>query len=126
MFKGYYLTLNMSTYQVPHGEGILKTPEISISSVCIEFWYSMPGTTSGIKVEIETSWGHVETIWQKNEKFNYGKWSKQALVINCFDKYKASIYTVCQISSIKPEVYENMTLVDFVKKKNLFTLLFHL
>ncbi|XP_076105635.1 MAM and LDL-receptor class A domain-containing protein 1-like [Mytilus galloprovincialis] len=99
--SGYYLTLNMSRWQVPHGEGILKTPEISISSVCIEFWYSMPGTTSGIKVEVETSWGHVETIWQKKGKFNYGKWSKQALVINCFDWFKASIFTVCQISFIK-------------------------
>ncbi|VDI38491.1 Hypothetical predicted protein [Mytilus galloprovincialis] len=89
--SGYYLTLNMSTWKVHHGEGILKTPDISIPSVCIEFWYSMPGTTSGIKVEIETSWGHVETIWQKTGKFNYGKWSKQALVINCFDRYKASI-----------------------------------
>ncbi|XP_052098974.1 MAM and LDL-receptor class A domain-containing protein 1-like [Mytilus californianus] len=78
----------MSTYRVPHGEGILKTPEINLTSVCVEFWYSMPGSTSGIKVEIETSWGHVETIWSNKGKINAGKWSTQALVINCYDKYK--------------------------------------
>ncbi|CAC5388821.1 unnamed protein product [Mytilus coruscus] len=102
--SGYYLTLNMSTYHVPHGEGILKTPEINLTSVCVEFWYSIPGATSGIKLEIETSWGHVETIWSKKGKINAGKWNKQALVINCYDKYKAS--TVSKISFIKPDIHD--------------------
>lgn len=107
IFKGYYLTLNLSTWQVHHGEGILQTPEIRLPSVCVEFSYSMPGTTSGMKVEIETSWGHTETIWQKKGKLNSGKWSKQALVINFYGKYKASIkYTVWQMSFIKLDDYD--------------------
>lgn len=89
-FLGYYLTLNMSTYVVRHGEGILKTPEINLTSVCLEFSYSLPGTTSGIKVEIETSGGQVETIWQKSGTINYGKWNTKSLVINRNDRYKAS------------------------------------
>ncbi|XP_076104575.1 uncharacterized protein LOC143073128 [Mytilus galloprovincialis] len=86
--SGYYLKLNLSTWQVHHGEGILKTPQISFTSVCVEFWYSMPGKSSDIKVEIETSSGHVKTIWRKNRTINAGKWNKQALVINYYDNFK--------------------------------------
>ncbi|CAC5388819.1 unnamed protein product [Mytilus coruscus] len=88
--SGYYLTLNVSTYLVRHGDGILKTPEINLTSVCLEFSYSLPGTSSGIKVEKETSLGHVKTIWQKSGITNSGKWSTKALVINSLDRYKAS------------------------------------
>lgn len=89
-FLGYYLTLNISSYAVRHGEGILKTPEINRTSVCLEFSYSLPGTTSGIKVEIETSGKKVETIWQKSGMINYGKWNTKSLIINRNDRYKAS------------------------------------
>ncbi|XP_071169522.1 MAM and LDL-receptor class A domain-containing protein 2-like isoform X2 [Mytilus edulis] len=86
--SGYYIKLNLSTWQVRHGEGILKTPDISLTSVCVEFVYSMPGRTSNIKVEIETSLGQVKTIWSKNGTINAGKWNKQALVINYYENFK--------------------------------------
>lgn len=96
--------MNLSNWQVKHGEGILKTPEISLTSVCVEFWYSMPGRTSNIKVEIETSWGQVKTIWSKNKIIKAGKWNKQALVINYYDNFKVS--SVSKILFIKQFVYD--------------------
>ncbi|CAG2190015.1 unnamed protein product [Mytilus edulis] len=64
--------------------------DLAIDDIALtrEFWYSMPGRTSNIKVEIETSWGQVKTIWSKNKIVKAGKWNKQALVINYYDNFQ--------------------------------------
>lgn len=68
----------------------LISKTIADDTVCLEFWYSLPSTKSNLKVDMETTWGHTESIWKKTSTVNKGRWMKRSLIINYMDKYKAS------------------------------------
>lgn len=87
-FKGDYLALNLGTYAVKDGESIVKTDEINQDSICLEFWYSLPSTTSNLKIQIESLNGGKSIIWQKSGFQNKGAWTKESIIVNYNNKFK--------------------------------------
>jgi hypothetical protein len=67
-------------------------PIIYSHFVCVpvRFCISLPSTKSNLKVDMETTWGHSESIWKKTSTANKGGWMKRSLIINYMDNYKAS------------------------------------
>lgn len=68
----------------------LISTTVSDETVCLEFWYSFPSTESNLKVDMETRWGHSESIWKKSSTVDKGRWMKGSLIISYMDSYKAS------------------------------------
>ena len=68
----------------------LISTTVADDTVCLEFWYSLPSTKSNLKVDMETTWGHSESIWKKTSTANKGGWMKRSLIINYMYNYKAS------------------------------------
>jgi len=73
-----------------NSEATLISTTVADDTVCLEFWYSLPSTKSNLKVDMETTWGHTESIWKKTSTVNKGRWMKRSLIINYRDNYKAS------------------------------------